>query len=289
MAEAKRLLNSKELAEFRWDVKKYIKYGEENALNLQWMKELENASARVHISRLKALKLQMQHQVEILYGNYRGELDRLLRDMYADGYYHMAFEIQRGFNMGWDLQDLNSNQLHKVLSKPWTTDGKTFSDRIWTNKQQLIGSLQTQLTQAVIRGQAPDKAIQSIAEEFRVSKNKAGRLIMTESAALASASQRDAFNALDVEKFEIVATLDNRTSEICQELDGRVFDMKDFEVGVSAPPFHAWCRTTTVPYFDDNYGERAARGADGKVYYIPSHMKYADWKKTVVDSRSSKD
>lgn len=286
MAEAKQLLNTKELAEFKWDVKEYIKYGEENALNQQWMKELENASARVHISRLEALKLQMQQQVEVLYGNHTDGLDKLLRDIYSDGYYHTAFEIQKGFNIGWDLHDLNSNQLDKVLSKPWTTDGKTFSDRIWTNKQQLIGSLQTHLTQAVIRGQAPDKAIKSIAEEFRVSKNKAGRLVMTESAAFASASQRDAFNALNVERFEIVATLDNRTSEICQELDGHVFDMKDFEVGVTAPPFHAWCRTTTVPYFEDNYGERAARGADGKVYYVPSNMKYADWKKTFVDGGS---
>lgn len=286
MAEAKQLLNTKELAEFRWDVKEYIKYGEQNALNQQWMKELENASARVHISRLEALKLQMQQQVEVLYGNHTDGLDKLLRDIYSDGYYHTAFEIQKGFNIGWDLQDLNSNQLDKVLSKPWTTDGKTFSDRIWTNKQQLIGSLQTHLTQAVIRGQAPDKAIKNIAEEFRVSKNKAGRLIMTESAAFASASQRDAFNALNVERFEIVATLDNRTSEICQELDGHVFNMKDFEVGVTAPPFHAWCRTTTVPYFEDNYGERAARGADGKVYYVPSDMKYADWKKTFVNGGS---
>jgi SPP1 gp7 family putative phage head morphogenesis protein len=286
MAEAKQLLNTKELAEFRWDVKEYIKYGEENALNQKWMKELENASARVHISRLEALKLQMQQQVEVLYGNHTDGLDKLLRDIYSDGYYHTAWEIQKGFNIGWDLHDLNSNQLDKVLSKPWTTDGKTFSDRIWTNKQQLIGSLQTHLTQAVIRGQAPDKAIKSIAEEFRVSKNKAGRLVMTESAAFASASQRDAFNALNVKRFEIVATLDNRTSEICQELDGHVFNMKDFEVGVTAPPFHAWCRTTTVPYFDDNYGERAARGADGKVYYVPSNMKYSDWKKTFVDGGS---
>jgi SPP1 gp7 family putative phage head morphogenesis protein len=86
---------------------------------------------------------------------------------------------------------------------------------------------------------------------------------MTESAYFASASQKDAFNDLDVERFEIVATLDSRTSVICQDLDGHIFDMKDYEAGVTAPPFHVWCRTTTVPYFEDNYGERAARDADG--------------------------
>jgi len=110
---------------------------------------------------------------------------------------------------------------------------------------------------------------------------------MTESAAFASAAQKDCFKALDVEKYEIVATLDNRTSQICQDLDGEVFDMKDYQVGVTAPPFHPWCRTTTVPYFEDNYGERAARDEKtGKTYYVPSNMKYKDWKKAFVDGGS---
>ena len=30
-------------------------------------------------------------------------------------------------------------------------------------------------------------------------------------------------------------------------------------------------------------GERAARTADGKVYYVPANMNYTDWKKAFVD------
>ena len=286
LVEAKKLLSTKELAEFKWDVETYIKYGRENALNQQWMKELENASARFHVSRLEALKLQIQQQIEVLYGNQLDGLDKLARNIYSEGYYHTAYEIQKGFNIGWDLQPINEQRLSAVISKPWTADGQTFKDRCWTNKQQLINSVHTQLTQCIIRGDSPDNAIKTIAEQFNVSKNKAGRLIMTESAFFASQAQKDAFNALDVERFEIVATLDSHTSEICQELDGKVFDMKDFEIGVTAPPFHPWCRTVTVPYFEDDYGERAARGADGKTYYVPSNMKYANWKKTFVDGGS---
>lgn len=69
LAEAKRLLNSKELKEFHWTVAEYIAYGEQNAIDGAWMKQLENASARVHISRLEALKLQLQQQAEVLYSN----------------------------------------------------------------------------------------------------------------------------------------------------------------------------------------------------------------------------
>jgi hypothetical protein len=72
---------------------------------------------------------------------------------------------------------------------------------------------------------------------------------------------------------------------------GQHFPMKDFEPGVTAPPFHVYCRSTTVPYFNDEWsgGERAARDADGNTYYVPSDMKYADWKnKFVKDSISDK-
>lgn len=282
MADARKLLTTGELSEFKWNVQEYIKFGERNSINQLWMKQLENASARVHVSRLEALKLQMQQQVEVLYGNKFDGFDKLMKKIYSDGYYHTAFEIHKGFNIGWDLHSLNSNQLDKILSRPWTTDGRTFSDRLWGNKQQLIGSLQTQLTQSVIRGEAPGSLIKNLSEQFNIDKNKAGRLVMTESAAFASAAQKDCFKELDVEEYEIVATLDKDTSEICQTLDGEVFDMKDYQVGVTAPPFHPWCRTTTVPFFDDNYGERAARGADGKTYYVDSKMKYHEWKKKFV-------
>ena len=60
LTEAKKLLNSRELEELRWTVEDYIKAGQENELSGQWMKQLENASARVHISRLEALQIQLQ-------------------------------------------------------------------------------------------------------------------------------------------------------------------------------------------------------------------------------------
>jgi len=286
MAEARKLLTSGELAEFKWNVQEYIKYGEQNALNPIWMKELENASARFHISRLEALKLETQQTIEKLFGGQLDEVDKLLKKTYLQNYYHTAYEIQKGWNIGWDIAAIDERTVEKLISKPWATDGKNFSDRIWSNKAALIDEVQKQLTRTIMLGKAPDDAIKAIAKKMKSSMGQAGRLVMTESAYFASQSQKDAFNALDVEKFEIVATLDSHTSEICRELDGHVEDMKNYEPGVTAPPFHPWCRTTTVPYFEDNYGERAAKGADGKTYYVPSNMKYNDWKETFVDGGS---
>ena len=286
MAEARRMLRDKELAELKWNVKDYIKQGQANAFNGQWIKELENASARFHISRLEALKLQTQQSLELMFGNQLDSIDTAMKRIYLDGYYHTAYELQKGFGIGWDIAGLDQKKIEKVIRKPWAVDGKNFSERIWGNKEKLISEVHREITQDIILGRDPQKAIDNISKKMNTSKVNASRLIMTEEAYFSSAAQKDCFQDLGVEQYEIVATLDSHTSDICQNLDGQVFPMKDFELGVTAPPFHVYCRSTTVPYFEEDFGQvgkRAARGEDGKTYYVSADMTYKEWKKSFVD------
>ena len=287
LAEARQYLKGAALKEFKWDVQDYIKYGQDNALMGGWMKELENASAKYHISKLEALKIQTQQSLEVMFSKQLGTVTGAMGDLFESGYYHTAYELQKGFNIGWDIAGLDQSQIEKVLSKPWAVDGKNFSERIWGNKQKLISEVHGELTQNIMLGADPQKAIDSLAKKMKTSRYNAGRLIMTEEAYFSSAAQKDCFEELGVEQFEIVATLDSHTSDICRSLDGKHFPMKDYQPGVTAPPFHVFCRSTTVPYFDEDFGdigERAARDEEtGKTYYIPDDMNYQDWKETFVD------
>jgi SPP1 gp7 family putative phage head morphogenesis protein len=287
LLEARKSLNDKELKELKWDVEEYIKKGRENAFSGEWVKELENASAKAHISRLEALELQCRQQAETAFGNLNDEVSKHIKDVYKDSYYRTAFEIQKGVGVGSNFATLNDKLIEKVVNKPWLADGKNFSDRIWGNKTQLINQLHTSLSQMCITGAGPDKAISQIASKMNVSKANAGRLVMTESAYFSSTAQRECFKELDVERYEIVATLDGHTSDICQEMDGKVFKMSEYEEGVTAPPFHVNCRSCTAPYFDDEFtkGEqRAARDEEGDTYYVPADMTYKEWKKKYVKS-----
>lgn len=293
LAEARRMLTGRELEELKWDVRQYIKYGEENVLNQQWMRQLENASARYHISRLEALKLHTQQSLEALFGNQLDTIDAAMKGIYTNGYYHTAFEIQKGAGVAWDFAALDDKKIRKVINRPWAADGKNFSERVWQNRQKLVSELNTELTQNIILGQDPRKAIDAIAKKMGTSKSNAGRLVMTEEAFFSSAAQRDCFSELGVEQYEIVATLDSNTSEICQEMDGKVFPMSQWEAGVTAPPFHVRCRTTTVPTFGDEFdsiGERAARDPEtGKTCYVPTDMTYPEWKEKYVDKAGQAD
>lgn len=286
LAEARQYLKGADLKEFKWDVQEYIKYGQDNALNSGWMKELENASAKYHISKLEALKVQTQHSLEVMYAKQFGTMHGALSDAFESGYYHTAYELQHGFNVGWDIAGLDQAQIEKVLAKPWAADGYNFSERIWGNKNKLISEVHNELSRNIMLGADPQKTIDSLAKKMNTSKNNAGRLVMTEEAYFSSAAQKDCFESLGVEQYEIVATLDSHTSDICRSLDGKHFPMKDYQPGVTAPPFHVYCRSTTVPYFDEQFdiGERAARDeATGKTYYIPDDMNYQEWKETFVD------
>ena len=287
MAEARKLLTTGEMKELKWSVEEYIKHGKENSISGQWAKELENASARFHVSRLEALKLQTQQSIEALYGNQLDIVDSAMRKAYSQRYYRTAFEFQKGFGVGFAVDRLDENTLSNIINKPWAADGANFSSRIWSNKQKLVNELHSSLTRNIITGADPAKAIKEIKSKMGTSSYAAGRLIMTESAYFSSVAQKNVFGDLGVEKYEIIATLDSKTSEICRRLDGKVFDMKDFQAGVTAPPFHPYCRTTTAPYFDDweELGvdrERVARNDKGEKYFVDADMTYKEWEKEFV-------
>ncbi|WP_294707556.1 minor capsid protein [uncultured Fusobacterium sp.] len=286
LLEARKLLSKKELAEFKWGINEYIKAGEANSSSPTWIKELENASARVHISRLEALKLQIQNQIEILYGTRDKQMQDYLIGTYGDTYYHAAYEIQKGIGLGSSVYSLDTNKVNQIIRKPWAVDSKNFSERIWEDKNKLINTLHNGLTQSFIRGSSPYQIVSDIAKEFNVRKSVAGRLVMTELAAYAAKAQENCYKDLGVDQYEIVATLDSHTSPICQEMDGKVFSLKEYEIGVTANPFHPNCRTVTAPYFaDDTKSMRAMRKPGKKTNYIYSDIKYKEWYSKYVVER----
>lgn len=285
MLEAKKLLTNKELKEFQWSVEEYIQYAKENKKNGNWEKELENASARTHISRLEALQFETQQELERLYGNCIDTIDRHIQNMYMTDFYLTAYEIQKGTGVGSKIEQLNSDVVEKIVCKPWAVDEKNFSDRLWGNKTKLINTLHNSLSRMCITGEAPNKTITEFTRQMKVSRAQASRVIMTESAVFANKARQDCMKELDVEQFEVIETLDERTCDRCGKMDKQHFPMSDFQTDVTAPPFHPNCRGCTCPYFDDEFdsvGERAARGKDGKTYYVPADMTYEEWKRTFV-------
>lgn len=283
---AKKLLTKRQLKEFKWTLEEYIKYGQENALNQKWVKELENASAKYHISYLEAMKLQIQQEAEKLFMEYENGSAGLLGKVYTDSFYHSAYEIAKGTGVGTNFHALNARQIDKVLKKQWAVDGANYSDRIWRNKEKLLNALNTELTQNIIRGNSFYDISQRIAKQMDTGMNQAMRLIQTEEAAIAASGQEDCYMELGIEEFEVIETLDSRTCEFCAYMDRKHFPMTEYKIGITVPPFHPYCRGCTCPYFNDDFTsheKRIARGEDGRNYYVSGNMTYKEWKTNYVD------
>ena len=292
IADAKKLLTRSERKAFRMTIEDYIKIASQGNPKSDWVKILKNASTVSRIDRLEALEIQMRQQVEMLEFYKDQEITKTLSEIYEEGYYRTGYELQKGLAKWSSFERLDVAQIRKVIISPWSPDGTNFSEKIWgTDRRNLILQLNTKFTQAIIRGEAPKKVIGELAKTLNTSKANAGRLILTESAAFASAARQDGYNRLGIEQYEIVATLDEHTCTICGAAEGKPIPKSEYEVGVTAPPFHPWCRCTTVPYFDDKFttGEqRAARAENGKTEYVDD-MTYNKWKDQYISSPDTTD
>ncbi|MBU3193477.1 minor capsid protein [Clostridium algidicarnis] len=290
--EARRLLNSNELQEFKMGLKQFTREAKDNG-NLQWEKELNNASYKVRVSRLQSLETQINNHIEDLYSKQLEGTTGLLNNTYEDTYYRNIFEVHKGLSIGINFAKLDTNTVEKAMSEPWL--GSNFSDRIWGNKEKLIRELRTNLTQAFIRGDSIDKTSRIIAERMGVANNRARTLVNTESANIVSKATFNSYTGSGVvEQYQILATLDPHTSKICRFMDAaskkEPFDLNKWEVGVTAPPFHPNCRSTTVAYFKDAIDEkRIASDSDGKTYYVDGNMDYKQWYDKYVKGNSKEE
>nr|WP_321026938.1 minor capsid protein [Clostridium neonatale] len=274
LLEAKKLLNSDELEEFKMDLEEFRRMSKQ--ANPDWEKELVNVSLKTRISRLEALQIRIRNAVEQLYTEQQEEGTELLKDTYEDTYYRNIYNIQSGTGIGVDFARPDSTALDKVINEKWL--GSNYSDRLWKDKISLLTELQTNLAQAFIRGDSIDKNTKTVAGRLGTDFNKTRTLINTESAYIAQKATFDGYKATGVEQYQIIATLDLHTSKLCRSLDLKIFNLSDKEIGVTAPPFHPNCRTTTVAYFEDMmFGERLARDSEGKTYYVDRNMSYEDW------------
>jgi hypothetical protein len=81
-----------------------------------------------------------------------------------------------------------------------------------------------------------------------------------------------------------------RTSEICRGMDGFIGNVSQAKVNVNYPPMHVSCRSTTIPYFeDDDTLDRIAKDETGSNIKVPRRMTQEEWiKKYAPEEQRSK-
>lgn len=282
LAEAQNYLNFNELKEFKGSLREFIRMAKESIGKVN--PELENLSIKARITRYQALEAQINEILEKLYAiDYEKLGSEKIKDIYQDQYYRTLFDIgqYRGFNQAF--AQLNTGIIDELIKYPF--NGLNFSDRIWRQKGDMLIKLKEAMVTSFIQGKNPKELAENFAKVFQTKEYEAYRLLHTETTFMSEQATLQAYKDDGIEQYEFVATLDLRTSDICREHDGKVYDVDKATVGVNYPPLHHFCRSTTVPYFGEKEGTRVARGTDGKTYPVPASMTYEQWYKEYVVDR----
>lgn len=282
--EARRYLNQR-IPNFVLEAMKNIYPNIKSESIKKWMSAKINSSVyKAKITRLEALRetidLRCKQLADI-------ELE-LSKRQYAGtinlAYYRNIYDTQKGIGIGFNFDTIPTQVIETILNNPWS--GKHFSSRVWGNTDILAEQLTEVITSGFISGKSIDKMARELRELTGAGKYAATRLIRTETTYMANMAELESYKECGIEKYIYVATLDDRTSEMCQELDRKIFTVNEAEPGKNLPPMHPNCRSTTRAYLRQdtlkNIQRRARDPVTGKTYLVPADMDYRTWLKEYV-------
>lgn len=255
----------------------------------EFLREVEAPAYQARIQRLEALQEQIDLIMRNVYQQEKQISTRHYTGLAEKAYYHSVYEIQKCVGLGFSFAHVDQKQLDKVINSQWS--GRNYSTRIWGNTQKLAEDLKEELLVDLITGRTEREAADILAKKFAQGASNARRLIRTESCFLSNQLEMQSYKECGIEKYRYLATLDLRTSEICRELDGKVFLVSEAQPGKNCPPMHPWCRSTTVAVVSEEAFRRMQRRArdpvTGKTYLVPASMNYQEWYAKYVEKSSN--
>ena len=247
-------------------------------LKRQGLDEYVKGNYKARISRLEKLQAQVYAKAKELYPKEQQAHTAHYKGVVNESYYKTIYDVQMGTGTDFSFSKIDDNMMDALLNEKWS--GKNYSQRIWGNTDLLAESLSEILGGALMSGQSIAKTSRQIRERFDVSKYYADRLVRTETNHFNNEADAMAYEEMDVEKYVFLATLDTRTSTICQEMDGEVIPLKERQVGKNFPPLHPNCRSKTRAYMGEEIEatlkRRARNPVTGKAEVI-DNMSYKSW------------
>lgn len=275
-SDAVKYLTANERKEFQKDINFYIEKAKDAKYRDEHRQYLQALSTRARVQRLEALKASIKHEAHELYEGYIKSGTQITFDeILKDTYYHTIFDMEQFLGLGVSFERISPNVLKALVEYPWS--GSNYSEKIWGNVDKFSTKLENVLTSGIIQGKSNQDMARELKKATESSYKDAIRLVRTETNFIANEATSKAYAEYGVERYQYLATLDLKTSEVCRKLDRQVFNRADKVVGVNYPPLHPHCRSTITPYFDDLEGTRLAKGSDGKYYKVDRNMKYEDW------------
>lgn len=226
-----------DVVKFNDKVKKYIQSGVFD----KSMNDLSLYNLKMRVSRLEFMKAKIEFEVDKLTDRLKSEYEEQLRKETIDEYKRQSGILEPHI-------DYSANTVAVIVNSSFYN--ANFSQRLWGNGESLKSVINTTVNRLILQGAHPDKMISELRKLFGVSYSEARRVLITESARVQGDVQLDSIEQAGFKSYVYIA--ERRACVICGSLNGKVFLVKDKEIGLNMYPMHPNCRCRIAPYEDED-------------------------------------
>ncbi len=247
------------------------------------IREMESYAFRARLERLADISLQLDRIMQDVYQQEVKKTTAFYKSLADDQYYKTIFNLQQRAGYGFSFSHVSEKQIDRMLQMKWY--GQNYSQRIWKNTRALTEDLKTEMLVSLITGRTDRETAEIFNQKYGAGAIKSRRLIRTEAAWVSSQMVLAGYKDAKIKEYMYLATLDLRTSQMCRDMDGKIFPVEEYTIGKTAPPLHPWCRSTTIAVIHREWladMKRTAKDANGKVIRIPANMTYQEWYDTYI-------
>lgn len=228
---------------------------------------------------------QMNAQLEKVLQNLGDKTSELLENKFEKEYKHIYSSLatdEDGKTIKASISDkafstIADESAKQVANQIWCADGKSWSQRIWKNLNNLQQTLNDGLIECVVTGKKTSELKKRLMERFNVTYNQAENLVRTEMAHIETQAALDRYKEHGRDKIRIIVDPDERTCDVCAKWDDKIVDISEAHTGKNCPPFHPRCRCTIAAVVEDKKAK--AQEDIKKNDYKPLEMGAIDKKK----------
>lgn len=202
---------------------------------------------KYRIDRLRALQTDLQIQLTEATRGQEAGIYKTLKDVAKVSQATTTLRFKKTLDVAFDK--IASRKLEKILSSDWVGN-MNWSERLWKDREVVGKKVTDILEEGIPQGKSMQSMARDLKNETGVLFRDAFRLIRTESAHVDGEVLLESFKQAKAElgytKYIFDATIDNRTSEICEHEDNKSYYIDEAVIGENFPPLHPNCRSTAV-------------------------------------------
>lgn len=258
--------------------------------------EMLSFSKRLEVENQLNMARRIDEIVSNLAGSTAQTVNSYVRDELQQGYMGVWYALEGAENIQLDFGMLPERYIQQLVAKK--VDGKTFSKRLYNNRDDLADRVTTSLLSGAVRGDGYEKIAKQVGELTEANYKQALRIARTEGKRVSSqGQQRSLENAKKIGvnvKKKWLSTLDKKTRHTHQSLDGQVVDVEEYftsDSGAKALQPGTFqkasedcnCRCTVISVVN---GISPDLRKDNETKEIVNYTNYNDWLKAKQTSKS---